>query len=463
MILALDGSSYVNAACWCIMLVLIAQYSHGHRREKLNGREVQNLLPKSKFLTSSLQELGMEMSAWAPIPYRDCDNKTMTLVALARISQGELWSPMMFMSSPVKEQWLYFLRPEDAFTVQVDDIWPLCDKIETWTRNRIGRNKNIYGDPGKIRMDGNDIFINGDDVSEIELFYDGRRRYLGNVLGDFGMSVELTTLAIVEPLAHLLLAKKISHIVLLARWQLARSLWKDWPPTAWVTTHKACYYSPNEQLSVAKMAALANDLRAWAPCILDEDDSNALSLDKYVRMIDTWHSEVSQEEDNIQISWYGQPQRNIRYGSTALLSYVMCARGLKQKDSVKEQLKTMLQLLPESVASQAVAFLQSSSHSLPVWDYRLHFITDASLMVYRRRYLFNTSMVIFALTDSSPQVGHDWQITKVKCIHESNLDSMFQTVKALASGKGYDEFEDEGMIADESDPELQTVHEHEDH
>ena len=398
----------------------------------------------------------------------------MTVVGLACVRPAVQWSVLMPHNWAKHEQWLYHLRPLDAFFVAVEKYWTLDAPVMADQRVRVasraaGVDAEFLRQGARIRLPANSLFQNVQPLLDVEVS-DGDgfhiiARSIFEAAGYDASAIEaVKTMCVVQPFARLLPHGRLPFLIVLARWEHALQLWPAWPDRQWASAMTGLHFQMPAETAWTedRIWLLMTDLRRWAERIVPDqfDDDGGPSMDQqllesHVQCLYGLHSSLMIRSPKEE--WGHRTRRS--YGGEVLLGSILASRLFKNCNNLNDDLvKKVLFMLPSHLRSLALEASRNGVLQVPSWDSRLILLLDVACMLRRRKQFQlqpsgSTTKYLFA--DSSPQCGQDWLISKVRSIASADATKLLGVVATLVSDSELLEGEAPKPIADtDSDDEI---------
>ena len=252
---------------------------------------------------------------------------------------------------------------------------------------------------------------------------------VNDVLARWQATLEDSVLAIpvMEPVASLLTHGDWCTLCLLGHWPMPAgcSLFPDFPPPG-----LSRYVIPEQDeaaasvaLNSAKVAALAERIRGWAPLLLqtcaDEEEQNNMRME----LADTlgWFTslEVASRQEG----------RQTRYSPKVLVSSVFLSALLGSRKKIASAIPLAVQVAMPGLDVEQ--FVSRSQFPKKTTIQRSGTSLDMAYLLVRREQLLASKHIFFALADSSPQAGRDWLMVMSATICEEDLVSAFRSSNLL--------------------------------
>jgi hypothetical protein len=210
------------------------------------------------------------------------------IVGIVDVSPGHVWSgPATPFSKEAYALKRYHQDAADCFSIRVERVFELTAPVPL---------KLVFDQRGDLRTPKLEharftpyglsalLEAQGRDMSRAS----GETCIVRHALAAWGhgdVDIDKVPLhAIVKPVADLVLKRRWSELLLLARWHLHPPLFSDFPPGQWLQNahpHQDSGVIPCE-ITSHRVAELCENLRRWKPAILaaanDADDANSESM-----------------------------------------------------------------------------------------------------------------------------------------------------------------------------------------
>ena len=223
---------------------------------------------------------------------RKRDNHAVNLVGLVQMTPGSVYSKLMELSIGMEAMHKYYFRPADCFSAKIQHAAALetPQRLIMMRRSQTSKLAHLadsLDDEVPVQIKGQ-IIIPADRLDLLaECRIAGKRCSLDHVMRMFEVPQQacrrLPALLLPEPLAYLVVRRRLAEVCLLSRWCHAFP-WGDWPDATWKSENAGKHLPPQSPtvLDMAKIKQIASHIRKWVPAVLSiqDDDEEAREAEK---------------------------------------------------------------------------------------------------------------------------------------------------------------------------------------
>ena len=233
-----------------------------------------------------------------------------------------------------------------------------------------------------------------------------------------------------------------AQVIVLARWCKWSGVCLSFGPTHWPPAdalppdHDADFLSLKApDLFSPVKSNLAHDIRRWAPTLLAAagDEESRIAVEKkltaHVKILQraTWALQAQRGEFPHSLGRYGK--NRIQHSGVALLQCLQAARNIKGGSAALLEMvkRCLLLILPRATVDKCLAAARQLPSGTLLRYYELQL--DLSLMLMMRERNTKEAMVVYAMSDSSPQKDYDWLWTLATLVPKKDIILAFTTMR----------------------------------
>jgi hypothetical protein len=427
-------------------------YHNVRGSHRTGGTRAPDVLRHSSELSTTLAEVDLRLKACCSSDH----HLSGRILGLLQIRKGTCYKGPLTLWLPCEqEQWHYYSKANDAYSVQVMEAVHVRAFIPA-VRSRVSSRTN-HSCLFKLAPECYQEVL---DLAGVR--GGGEPGTLGETLNQWGVGqAQILALELPMPLAFAAVHGRLASVLLLGRWQVSQRLFSHWPNEyffAWsrsdelgivptVRTLDQCRNtSDNPQWVQAELQGIANHIRSWAPQLLQHDRGRLADLDHVVSFLDVL-GEGFRTADLLEHTGRS------RYEAIAIIHTVCASYALKRRDHLKNTVRTCISLvLPPVIKDSLLHCIDSGRFRLmsktSLWRYAFRLDVAFARLNWDR--FDATSSVFYLWADSSPQGGRNWLLAQFHSIRRLGMQELASDVDRLALGMFEIRDEDGSSSEDES-------------
>ena len=196
---------------------------------------------------------------------------------------------------------------------------------------------------------------------------------------------------------------------------------------------EAAAYTPDPD----RLQLIADTLRKWSPELLQSGLATCAEMEERVVFLEQQRAAlVPTDTERCTTVWGG---KGFRYKMKHLVRACLMAKDLHRDGHLGKIVRKALEVaLPPSVAAYHFSQIEKTTPSHATLS-RSRLVLDMGFMIYMQRHVKLQGAIIYGKTDSSPQLGRDWQLTELKYMTPNDLMAVSGAFDRLCDTKDNDE------------------------